>query len=65
MEKEHIEYDPMDFLMKATKWKRQDNKNLSFSQAFREVMDEYPEMTQRYQDQRRGLWPPKTWEKVC
>ena len=59
MEKEHLEWDPADFLSKAIKWEMKDDKSISFDEAFSRAQKKYPGMAQRLQDQMRGLWPPK------
>ena len=59
MEKEHLEWDPADFLSKAVKWEMAEKKDLSYGAAFAEVQKKYPGMAQRLQDQMRGNWPPK------
>jgi hypothetical protein len=61
MEKEHLEYDPGDFLNKAVKWEIEENKGLSFNEALVEAQKKYPEMARRCRDQLRGLWPPSDW----
>lgn len=64
MEKEHVEWDPGDFLSKATKWEMEEHKDLSFAEAFTRVQKKYPEMAKRCQDQVRGNWPPRNWVPV-
>ena len=64
MVKEHVEYDPGDFLNKATRWEMDKHKDLSFAVAFARVQQKYPGMAQRLQDQMWGNWPPKNWIPV-
>jgi hypothetical protein len=59
MEKEHIEWDPGDFMGKAVKWEMEEHKDLSFGEAFAQAQRKYPGMAQRLQDQTWGKWPPK------
>jgi len=59
MEKEHLEWDPGDFLSKATKWEMEEHKSLSFNEAFAEAQKKYPEMARRCLLQMKELWPPK------
>lgn len=61
MEKEHVEWDPADFLSKAIKWEMEERKDLSYAMAFSEVQKKYPGMAKRFQDQLKGLWPPNNW----
>jgi hypothetical protein len=64
MEKEHVEWDPADFLSKAVKWEMSENKDLSYSQALMKAQEKYPGMAQRYMDQMQGKWPPSNWTIV-
>ena len=59
MEKEHLEWDPADFLSKAVKWEMAERKDHSYGAVFAEVQKKYPGMAQRLQDQMRRKWPPK------
>ena len=61
MEKEHLEWDPGDFLSKAVKWEMAERKDFSYSQALIEVQKKYPGMAKRCQEQMRGNWPPPNW----
>ena len=59
MEREHLEWDPADFLSKAVKWEMAERKDLSYGAAFAEIQKKYPGMAKRFQEQLRGKWPPK------
>ena len=61
MGKEHLEWDPGDFLSKAVKWEMAERKDLSFNQALIEIQKKYSSMAKRFQDQVRGNWPPPNW----